>query len=59
MYDQVVVRAQIRDREFERKRASMRTPTSTHRARFWKSSIGTAMSLSAAFAAGWLIASIF
>jgi hypothetical protein len=57
MYGPMLLRIRRRELEFERRRALQlamvsRTP---HR----KTSIRTAMSLSVAFAAGWLAASIF
>ncbi len=54
MYDPVVVRAKIHAQDFQ--------PVSNQRPRLgrrWKYSVGTAMSLTVAFAAGWLMASIF
>ena len=59
MHDPVIVRALMREREIERYRASLRKPALAHRTRYRKSSMRTAMSLTVAFAAGWLIASIF
>ena len=59
MHDPVIVRALMREREIERYRASLRKPTLARRTRYWKRPVRTAMSLSVAFAAGWLAASIF
>ncbi len=59
MHDPVIVRALMREREFERYRASLKKLNMAHRSRYWKSPMRTAMSLSVAFAAGWLAASIF
>lgn len=59
MHDPVVVRALMRQREIERYRASLRKPTLAHQTQYWKRPMRTAMSLSVAFAAGWLAASIF
>ena len=59
MYDPVVLRAQMREQEHERQRASVRKAVLAQRASLRQNPLRTAMSLSVAFAAGWLIASIF
>jgi len=59
MYDPVVLRAQMREQEHEHQRASMRKEVLARRVSLRQYPLRTAMSLSLAFAAGWLIASIF
>jgi len=59
MYDPVVLRAQMREQEHERQRASVRKDVLARRVSVRQYSLRKAMSLSVAFAAGWLIASIF
>jgi hypothetical protein len=59
MYDPVVLRAKMHARKIEHARASFRKSISAGRAPYWKRPMRTAMSLSVAFAAGWLVATIF
>ena len=60
MHDLILVRAQLQERKLEARRAAiLRNLRPAQRVRPWKSPARTAMSLSVAFAAGWLAASIF
>ena len=58
MYDPVVLRARNHQKEYGEHRASSRKFMPGYQTRSWKGLVRTAMSLSVAFAAGWLAASI-
>ena len=60
MFDPILVRALMKERELEMRRAAnIRNLRPAQRVKLRKSPVRTAMSLSVAFAAGWLVASIF